>query len=200
MAEGVKDTLGMEIEEVGEMNSAGEKGFYVTKMALGAIELLANDENLSGSMLIDACNGFNNMIPLAMLWTVQHCWMAGVRFVFNCYRHWAQLLIRQPGELQVTILIQEGVTQGYPLSMVLNRITIFPLAKEFRAAYTGMLYLFYVDDAAFDGLAQHSAQLLKLLWRGRRTGDISLNRIIPSSFQTHRGRRSQRRRNLRQRG
>ena len=83
--------------------------------------------------------------------------------MFNYYRHWAQLLIRQLGELQVTILIQEGVTQGYPLSMVLNRITIVPLAKEFRAAYTGMLYLFYVDDAAFDGSAQHSAQLLKLL-------------------------------------
>ena len=34
-----------------------------------------------------------------MLWTVQHRWPEGARFAFNCYWHWAQLLLCKPGEL-----------------------------------------------------------------------------------------------------
>ena len=65
-----------------------------------------------------------------MLWTVQHRWPAGTRFAFNCYKNWAQLLLRQPGEPPVTILSREGVTQGDPLYMVLYGITLVPLAEE----------------------------------------------------------------------
>ena len=100
-----------------------------------------------------------------MLWTVRHRWPDGARFAFNCYKHWAQLLLRQPGEPPVTILSREGVTQGDPLSMVLYRITLVPLAEELRAADLGILSPFYAVDAAFDGLAQRSAQLLKLLMK-----------------------------------
>ena len=77
----------------------------------------------------------------------------GARFAFNYYKHWAQLLLRHPGELSVTILSIEGVIQGDPLSMVLYRITLVPLAEELQAADPGLLSPFYVDDAAFDGLA-----------------------------------------------
>ena len=52
-----------------------------------------------------------------------------------------------------------GVTQGYPLSMVLYGITLAPLAEELRAADPGLLLPFYTDDVAFDGLAQRSEQL-----------------------------------------
>ena len=88
-----------------------------------------------------------------MMWTVQHHWPVGARFVLNFYRHWVQLLLRQPGEPPVKILSREGVTQGDPLSMVLYRITFAPLAEELRAADAGLLSPFYADDAAFDGLA-----------------------------------------------
>ena len=44
-----------------------------------------------------------------MLWTVRHCWLAGARFAINFYRHWAQLLLLQPGEPPVTILRLGGV-------------------------------------------------------------------------------------------
>ena len=88
-----------------------------------------------------------------MLWTVRHRWPAGARFAFNCYRHWAQLLLCQPAELPVTILSRKGVTQGDPLSMVLYRITLVPLAEELRAADPGLLSPFYEDDAAFNGSA-----------------------------------------------
>ena len=74
-----------------------------------------------------------------------------------------QLLIRQPGYPTVTILSREEVTQGDPISMVLYGITLVHLAKDFRAADPGLLSPFYADDAAFDGWAQQSAHLLKLL-------------------------------------
>ena len=98
-----------------------------------------------------------------MMWTVRHCWPEGESFAFNSYSHWAQLLLRQPGDLPVTILIQEGVTQGNPLSMVLYGITLVPLAKELRAAESGLLSMLYADNATFDGSARQSAQLLNLL-------------------------------------
>ena len=79
-------------------------------MALGAIELFTQDSEPSGTTLIDVRNGFNHMSRLAILWTVRHRWPAGARFAFNCYRHWAQLLLRQPGKPPVTILRQEGIT------------------------------------------------------------------------------------------
>ena len=49
--------------------------------------------------------------------------------------------------------------------MVLCGITLVPLAENLRAADPGLLSPFYADDAAFDGLAQQSAQLLKLLMK-----------------------------------
>ena len=82
---------------------------------LGAPEFLTQDAEPSGTTLVDSCNGFNKLIRLAMLWTLHHRWPEGARFAFNFYRHWAQLILRQPGEPPVTILSREGVTQGDPL-------------------------------------------------------------------------------------
>ena len=69
-----------------------------------------------------------------ILWTLQHLWSAGSRFTLNCYRHWAQLLLCQPGDAPVILLIREGFTQVNPLLMVLYGITLFPLVEEFRDA------------------------------------------------------------------
>ena len=49
--------------------------------------------------------------------------------------------------------------------MVLYGITLVPFAEELREADPGLLSPFYTDDAAFDGLARQSAQLLKLLMK-----------------------------------
>ena len=82
---------------VGGVNGEGEEGVEDTQMALGALEFLTQDADLSGTMLVDSHNGFNKLSRLAMLWTVRHIWPAGVRVAFNCYRHWAQLILCQPG-------------------------------------------------------------------------------------------------------
>ena len=117
----------MEVEE--DRGGEGEEGDEGTQRALGALEFLTQDADPSGTTLVDARNGFNEMSRLEILWTVQHRWPAGVRFAVNCCRHWAQLLLRQPGELPVTILSRDRVAQGdcksserrirgsYPLSM-----------------------------------------------------------------------------------
>ena len=136
----------MEVEEEREDLVDREEEGGGTPRSLGALEFLTQDAELSGTTLADACNGFNELSPLEMMWTVRHRWTAGTRFAFNCYRHWAQLLLRQTGEPPVTILIREGVTQGYPLSMLLYGITLAPLVEELRAADPGLLLTFYADD------------------------------------------------------
>ena len=118
---------------------------------------------MSRKTLVDSSNGFNKLSLLAMLWTVRHRCPAGARFVLNFYMHWAQRIFRHPVEPPVTIMGQEGVTQGYPLSMVLYGITLVPLDEELRAADTGLLSTFYADDAAFDSSELKSAHILKLL-------------------------------------
>ena len=52
----------------------------------------SNDEGW-GFLLIDACNAFNELNWMAMLWTVQHLWPSGAWFSFNCYHHWGSLLV-----------------------------------------------------------------------------------------------------------
>ena len=98
-----------------------------------------------------------------MLWTLRYFWPEGGSFVFSFYKHWAQLILFHQGGAPVTLLIQEGVTKGDPLLMVLYDITIVPLAEDLRTADTGILILFCAYIAEFDDLAQRSAQLLKLL-------------------------------------
>ena len=152
-------SLGMVVDGEGEGEGVGTG----TLRALGSIDFLTQDANPSGTTLVDARNGFNKMSRLEMLWTVCHCWLAGARSVFNCYSHWAQLLLCHPGEPPVTILILEGLTQGDPLSMVLYGISLVPLVKELKVADLGLLSPFYANDAEFNRLSRQSAQLLNLL-------------------------------------
>ena len=116
--------LETEAKETGE----GEEGDDGTRRALGDLEFLTQDAEPSRTTIVDTCNEFRNLSRLEMLWTVRHRWTAGSRFEFNLYRHWDQLLLRQTGEPPVTILSQEGVTNGCPLLMVLYGITLSPLA------------------------------------------------------------------------
>ena len=74
--------------------------------------LVTRDVEPGGATLVYYRNGFNELIRLAMLLTVHHRWLVGARFAFNCYRHWAQLLLCQPGDVPVILLNRESVTQG----------------------------------------------------------------------------------------
>ena len=101
-AEQLKTSLQMEVEE--DRGSEGEEEGGGTQRTLVYLEFLTQEAEPSGTLLVDVCNGFNELSRLAMLWTVRHRWSVGARFAFNCYMHWAQLILRQTGEPPVTIL------------------------------------------------------------------------------------------------
>ena len=81
------------------------------------------------TLLVDVRNGFNELGRKTMLWTIRHTWTAGARFVFNCYRHSVQLIVRRAGGSCYVILSEEGVTQEDPLAMILYGLVLAPLAK-----------------------------------------------------------------------
>ena len=58
----------------------GEEQVYGTQRALGSLEFLTQDAEPSVITLVDTSNGFNKLIHFAMLWTVQHRWLAGATF------------------------------------------------------------------------------------------------------------------------
>ena len=61
------------------------------------------------------------------------------------------------------MLIQEGVTQRDPLSILIYRITFVPLAEKLRSEDPGLLNMLYADDAAFYESTPRISQILKLL-------------------------------------
>ena len=67
-----------------------------------------------------------------------------------------KLLLNQADYAPVIFLRQEGVTKGDPLSIVLYRITLVPLAEDIRYDDPTLTSPFYVNDAAFDGLVRRS--------------------------------------------
>ena len=94
-AEQLMAALEMEVEE--DRGSEVEERGDGTQRALGSLEFLTKDADPSGTTLVDARNGFNEISRLEMLCTVWHRWPAGASFTFNFYRHWVQLLLCQPG-------------------------------------------------------------------------------------------------------
>ena len=52
-------------------------------MALGATGFLTQELHPIGTGLVDARNGFSELIRLTIMWTVHHHWSAGARFEFN---------------------------------------------------------------------------------------------------------------------
>ena len=64
-----------------------------------------------------------------MLWAVRHEWPSGEQFEFNCYRHWATLVIRAGDGTGHFLYSKEGVTQGDTLTMVAYGMGILPLIR-----------------------------------------------------------------------
>ena len=105
-----------------------------------------------GFILIDARNAFNEENRTSMLWAVRHEWPSGAHFTFNCYRHWATLVVRDIGDGSGHFLhSKEGVTQGDPLAMIAYGIGVLPLIRELRGAYPRITQPWYADDAGEGG-------------------------------------------------
>ena len=75
-----------------------------------------------------------------MLWAVRKKCPSGAHFMFNCYRHWAILMVRDTGDGSGHFLhSKDGVTQGDPLAMIAYGIEVLPLIRELRGAHPGSL-------------------------------------------------------------
>ena len=46
-----------------------------------------------GFLRIDAHNASNEKNQKIMLWAVRHEWPSGTQYTFNCYHHWATLVV-----------------------------------------------------------------------------------------------------------
>ena len=104
-----------------------------------------------GFLLVDARNAFNEGNRTAILWTVRHLWPSGARFAFNCYRHWAMLVIRgEAGEIDI-LFSKEGATQGDPLSMIIYGVGMLPLTRSLKRQCKDCIQPWYADDAAAGG-------------------------------------------------
>ena len=65
------------------LRRGGIEGIGGGMLVLEDTGLMTHDDDPGGKTFVDAHNGFNDLIQLAMLWTMWHCWPAGVRFAFN---------------------------------------------------------------------------------------------------------------------
>ena len=71
----------------------GEEGGEYILLAAQDTGWITQEELLGNTTLIDPHNGFNKQSRLEVLWSLQHCLSEGAQFSFNCYKHWAQMIV-----------------------------------------------------------------------------------------------------------
>ena len=86
-----------------------------------------------------------------MIWVVRHKCPSGVRFAFNCYRHWFTLVIREGNGMSHFLYGKEGVNQGDPQVIVAYGLWILPLIQELRTAHPSITQPVYADDTRPEG-------------------------------------------------
>ena len=86
-----------------------------------------------------------------MMWAVRHKWPSGVRFSFNCCRHWATLVIRASNGTGHFLQSKEGVTQVDPLAMITYCLGILPLIRDLQTAHPRATQLWYSNDSGVGG-------------------------------------------------
>ena len=81
-------------------------------------------------LFMEANNALNEINRVGMLWTVQHLWPSGGRFVFNCYRHWSLLILLNENETASFLHIREGVTHRNRMTVIAYGIVVLTLIKN----------------------------------------------------------------------
>ena len=97
-----------------------------------------------GVLMIDATNAFNCINRQAALWNTRILWPSCSLFLFNTYRGWAPLVIKDSKEL---LYSKEGVTQGDPLSMFVYAVATIPMIDSVGRPDEGR-DVWYADDAS----------------------------------------------------
>ena len=137
--------------------------------AIHAMTDLYNEfaSNSWGFLLIDAVNALNMINRTTALWNARVLWPRCSRFLFNTYRGYSMLILKDTKEC---IYSKEGVTQGDPLSMFFCAVAVLPLIRSL-ASNSNFVQCWYADDSACAGkLSQIHLWLEKLVQLGPAYG------------------------------
>ena len=104
-----------------------------------------------GFLLIEARNVLNEDNRTVMLWEVLHKWPSRAQFSFNCYRHWATLVIRAGDGMVHFLHRKKGATQGDRLAMITYGLGILPLIRDLRTVHPAVTKSWYDDDTGAGG-------------------------------------------------
>ena len=115
-------------------------------------------------LLIDARNAFNEDNWTTMMWCTQFKWPSGEYFTFNCYLHWATMVVRNVDGLGQFLHGKEDVTHGGRLAMITYNIWILPLIQEICVANPNIAQPWYADGSITGGtlraLYKHMTDML----------------------------------------
>ena len=82
-----------------------------------------------------------------ILHAARHEWPSGARFLFNLCRHHSVLTMRgETAKMTITLHSKEGVTQGYPSSMIGYAILILPLIERLKLDHVNGDSIWHADD------------------------------------------------------
>ena len=84
-----------------------------------------------GFLKIDATNAFNEQDRTMALWVARHEWPHGACFLFNCYRHYALLVIRSPDGHAFIFYSRIGYTSIHPRCLAAKAA----LTLQYRSSY-----------------------------------------------------------------
>jgi hypothetical protein len=121
-----------------------------------------------GFLLVDVKNTSNELRRICLLWTMRHDWPSCARFAFNCYQHFAVLVIRnQDGRSTAFIFSQDGMMQGDALAMAAYGLRLLPLICQLKEEFLEVRQPWYADDAGAGG---HFKDLQRLFRRLQEIG------------------------------
>jgi hypothetical protein len=72
----------------------------------------------------------------------------GDRFMFNSYKHWSTLVIRQNDDSGEFLISRQGVTQGDSLVMLGYALGMLSLTRQLKAKFPEVDQHWYADNVA----------------------------------------------------
>ena len=109
------------------------------------------NESDYGVLMVDARNAFNSINRIALLWNTRILWPRASWFIFNTYRGWSPLIMKN---CNTVLYSQEGIVQGDPMSMFIYAIATIPLIRELEDS-PSCTQVWYVDDSSVAGSLQN---------------------------------------------
>ena len=113
--------------------------------AVYAMQASFQKEETEAVLLVDASNAFNSLNRETALHNVRHLCPSLSTILINIYRNSTELFVDG-----LTLMSEEGTTQGDPLAMPMYALETIPLINRLRDE-TNVVQVWYADDASASG-------------------------------------------------